>query len=182
MEAEREAQCQERICHLKEGEGTVTGMDTTPAPSDPSAIPGTHLHIVTPEGVTMEDFSKTGQSVMDLTESTDEQASTGNVGGQATKPQGAAGGSKAGAQISDAELSTRLLLFKCLDAMVKDQNILEDGYYKCVEAVREVVKEVSADLDELENAYVAAIMRALVKWQESGANALQAMHTASAKE
>ena len=41
---------------------------------------------------------------------------------------------------------------------------------------------MSADLDEMENAYVAAVMRALVKWQESGAEALQAMHTADAKE
>ena len=73
-------------------------------------------------------------------------------------------------------------MFKCLDAMSKDQSILEDGYFKCVEAVRKVVKEVSADLDEMENAYVAAVMRALAKWQESGAEALQAMHTADAKE
>ena len=182
MEAEREAQRLERIRQMQEDEGKATGMDTTPAPPDPSAIPGTHLHVVTPEGVTMQDFSKTGYAVMDLTESADEQASMGNVGGQATKPQGATGGSKAGAQISDAELGARLLMFKCLDSMNKDQNILEDGYYKCVEVVRGIVKEVSADLDEMENAYVAAIMKALAKWQESGANALQAMHTASAKE
>ena len=44
------------------------------------------------------------------------------------------------------------------------------------------MKEVSADLDELENTYVANVMKALAKWQESGADALQAMHTASAKE
>ena len=66
--------------------------------------------------------------------------------------------------------------------MNNDQNILEDAYYKCVEVVRGVVKEVLADLDDMENAYVAAIMKALGKWQESGAKALQAMHTASAKE
>ena len=132
----------------------------------------------------MEDFSKTGRVVMDLTGSTDEQeqVSTGNVGGQATKPQGAVGGSRASTHISDAELTARLLMFKCLDSMNKDQNILEDGYYKCVEVVCGVVKEVSANLDELENAYVASIMMALAKWQESGANALQAMHTASTKE
>ena len=161
MDVEWEAQRQERICHMQEDEGRATGMDTTPAPPDPSAIPGTDLHIVTPPGVVMQDFSKTGQVVMDLTESTDKEASTGNVGGQATKLQGATGGSKAGAQISDAELSARLLMFKCLDLMTKDQNILEDGYYKCVEAVRGVVKEVSADLDDIENAYVAAIMKGL---------------------
>ena len=157
-------------------------MDTTPAPTDPATIPGTNLHIVTPEGVTMEDFSKTGQAVMDLTESADDLASVGNVGGQPSKPQGAAGGSKAGSQISDEELNARLLLFKCLDKMNNDQNILEDAYYKCVEIVREVMKEVSADLDEMENAYVTAVMKALGKWQDSGAKALQAMHTASTKE
>ena len=48
------------------------------------------------------------------------------------------------------------MMFKCLDAMSRDQSILEDGYFKCVEAVRKVVKEVSADLDEMENAYVAS--------------------------
>ena len=130
----------------------------------------------------MEDFSKTGHVVMDLTKSADDAASVGNVGGQASKPQGAAGGSKAGSQISDEELNARLLLFKCLDKMNNDQNILEDAYYKCVEIVREVVKEVSADLDDMENAYVAAVMKALGKWQDTGAKALQAMHTASAKE
>ena len=73
-------------------------------------------------------------------------------------------------------------MFKCLDSMSRDQNILEDGYYKCVKVVRGVVKEVSADLDDLENAYVTAVMKALAKWQESGTEALQAMHTASTNE
>ena len=182
MEAEREVQRLERIRHRQEDQSKATGMDTTPAPTDPLAIPGTHLHVVPPEGVTMQDFSQTRHAVMDLTDSADEPASIGNAGGQASQPQGAAGGSKAGAQISDEELNTRLLLFKCLDKMNNDQNILEDAYYKCVEVVRGVMKDVSADLDEMENAYVAAIMKALGKWQESGAKALQAMHTASAKE
>ena len=164
------------------GEGKTTKMDTTPAPTDPSAIPGTHLHVIPPQGATMQDFFKTGYAVMDLTESADDPASVGNVGGQASQPQGAAGGSKAGAQISDEELNARLLLFKCLDKMNNDQNILEDAYYKCVEIVRGVMKEVSANLDDMENAYVAAVMKALGKWQDSGAKALQAMHTASAKE
>ena len=84
----------------------------------------------------MEDFSKTGQVVMDLTESTDEKVSTGNAGGQAANPQGGAGGGPAGAEISDEELTACLMMFKCLDAMNKDQSILEDGYFKCVEAVR----------------------------------------------
>ena len=130
----------------------------------------------------MEDFSKSGKAPIDLTGDADEQASTGNAGGQATKPQGATGEARAGDQISDEELGARLLMFKCLESMSKDQSILEDGYYKCVEVVRGVMKEVSADLDDLENAYVAAVMKALAKWQESGAEALQAMHTANAKE
>ena len=130
----------------------------------------------------MADFSKTGRAVVDLTGPTDEQASTGNIGGQATKPQDVTSGSQAGDQISEAELGAHLIMFKCLDSMSKDQNILEEGYFKCIEVVRGVVKEVSADLDDLENAYVADVMKALVKWQESGAEALQAMHTANAKE
>ena len=86
MNAEREAQREERIWQLQTDESKVTGMDTTPAPSDPASIPGTNLHVVTPQGVTMEDFSKSGQVTVDLTGSAHEQASTGNVGGQATKP------------------------------------------------------------------------------------------------
>ena len=181
MDAERAAQREERLRQLQADEKKPTSMDTTPAPHDPSGIPGTDLHIVTQEGVTMEDFSKTEHAIVDITETADEQASTGNAGGPATKPQGVASGSQTGTQISDAELGARLVMFKCLDSMSRDQSILEAGYYKCIEAVREVV-EVSADLDDLENAYVAAVMKALEKWQESGAEALQAMHTADANE
>ena len=112
-----------------------TGMDTTPEPQDPSAIPGTDLYILPPEGVTMEDFSRTGQAMVDLTGTADEQALTGNIGGQATKPQGVASGSQAGVKISDAELSARINMFKCLDSMSKDQSILEAGYYKYVDTV-----------------------------------------------
>ena len=186
IEAEREALRLERIRQMQKGESETTEMDTTPA--DPAAIPGTDLHIVTPDGVTMEDFSGTGQAVVDLTGSPANTGSLGNVGGQASQPQGAAGGnkaaggSKADSKISDEELNARLLLLKCLDRMNNDQNILEDAYYTCVELVREVVKEVSADLDNMENAYVAAVMKALGKWQDTGAKALQSMHTASAKE
>ena len=181
MEKEREAQHQERIHLMQGGEGKTSEMDTTPAPG-PAAIAGTQLHVIPPDGATMEDFSKSGQVVTDLTESADDPASVGNAGGQASQPQGAAGGSKDGARISDEELTSRLLLFKCLNRMNYDQNILEDAYYKCVEIVRGVVQEVSADLDAMENAYVAAVMKALGEWQDSGAKALQAMHTASAKE
>ena len=186
IDAEREASRLGRICQMQGGEGETTEMDTTPA--DPAAIPGTKLHIVTPQGVTMEDFSGTGQAVVDLTGPSANMASLGNVGGQASQPQEAAGGgkaaggSKAGSRISNEELNACLLLLKCLDKMNNDQNILEDAYYKCVELVREVMKEVSADLDDMENAYVAAVMKALGKWQDSGAKALQSMHTASAKE
>ena len=182
MDEQRGAQRLNRIRQMQQEEEEAAEMDTTPA--DPSAIPGTNLHIVTPEGVTMEDFSGTGQAVVDLTASPAQTGSLGNVGGQASQPQEAAGGSKAagGDRISDEELNSRLLLLKCLDKMNLDQNILEDAYYKCVELVREVVKAVSADLDNMENAYVAAVMTALGKWQESGAKALQSMHTASAKE
>ena len=172
MDTERRVQREERLRQSQAGGKKHTSMDTTPGPSNPAAIPGSDFHIITPEGVTMEDFSKAGQVVMDLTESTDEKVSTGNIGGQATNPQGGASGGPAGTQISDEELSARLMMFKCLEAMNRDQNILEDGYFKCIEAVCKVVKEVSADLDEMENAYVAAIMRALAKWQESGAEAL----------
>ena len=172
IERDRKAQHEERIRQLQAQQSKVTGMDTTPAPVDPAAIPGTDLHIVTPEGVTMEDFSKTGQVTMDPTGPTDEQASTGNTGGPATQPQGTTGDGRAGTAISDAELSARLTMLKCLDGLSRDLNILEGGYYKCVDETRKVVKEVSADLDDLENAYVASIMKALAKWQESGAGGL----------
>ena len=105
MDAQRGALRKDRHRQLRDGGKKHTGMDTTPAPSDPAVIPGTDLHIITPEGVTMEDFSKTGQVVMDLTESTDEKVSTGNAGGQAANPQGGAGGGPAGAEISDEELT-----------------------------------------------------------------------------
>ena len=91
----------------------------------------------------MEDFSKSGQVTVDLTGPTDEQASTGNTGGPATQPQGTTGGGQTGAEISDAELSARLTMLKCLDGMSRDLNILEAGYFKCVDEVRKVVKEVS---------------------------------------
>ena len=58
MDMEREAQRLERIRQRQGEEGKTTEMDTTPAPTDPAAIPGTNLHVVMPEGVTMEDFSR----------------------------------------------------------------------------------------------------------------------------
>ena len=182
MDAAREAQREERIRQLQADRREPASMDTTPAPSDPSAIPSTDLHIVTPKRVIMADFSKAGRAVEGPTESTDEKASTRNTRGQATNPQGVTGSDPAGAKVSDEELGTCILMFQCLDILSRDQSILEKGYFECVEAVREVVKEVSASLDELENAYIAAVMKALAKWQESGAAALQAMHTATTKE
>ena len=156
-------------------------MDTTPA--DPAAIPGTNLHIVPPAR------SHHGGLLRDWTTCCGPDWTPRRHcflrkrrGAKPPSRKEAAGGSKAGDQISDEELNARLLLLKCLDKMNHNQNILEDAYYTCVELVREVVKEVSADLDDMENAYVAAVMKALGKWQDSGAKALQAMHTCSTKE
>ena len=73
-------------------------------------------------------------------------------------------------------------MFQCLDAMNRDLYILEDGYFQCVDAVHKVVKQISGDLDALEDAYVKSVMASLAKWQATGASALQAMHTASVQE
>ena len=83
MDAEREAQCEERIRQLQADEKKAAEMDTTPAPCDSANIPDTNLHVVPPPGVTMEDFSKSEKVPIDLTGGADEQASTGNAGGQA---------------------------------------------------------------------------------------------------
>ena len=66
--------------------------------------------------------------------------------------------------------------------MNRDLYILEEGYFQCVDAVRKVVKKISTDLDALEDAYIKSVMASLAKWQATGANALQAMHTASVQE
>ena len=50
MEADRRAQHEERIQQWQAQQSKVTDMDTTPAPTDPAAIPGTNLHVVTPWG------------------------------------------------------------------------------------------------------------------------------------
>ena len=179
MDAEQRAQREERIQQRMTEQGMAITMDTTPAATDPAAIPGTDLHVVTPEGVTMEDFSESGKVTVDLT---DKKASTGNTRGPATQPQGAAGGGRAGTAISDAELAAELTMFQCLDTMSKDLNILEEGYFKCVDETRKVMREVSAEMDALDDAYVAGVMGALAQWQEHSAGALQAMHTADIKE
>ena len=155
-------------------------MDTTTAAGDPSAIPGTNLHVLPPDGATMQDFSQVGKPIVDLTGAPDDVAATANQGPQATLPPGTMGGR--GVQISDEEVAGQLTLFQCLDAMNRDLYILEEGYFQCVDAVRKVIEQISADLDALEDAYVKSVMASLAKWQATGANALQAMHTASVQE
>ena len=61
MEAVRKAQHEERVRQRQAEQSKTTDMDTTPATTDPMVIPGTNLHVVTLQGVTMEDFSKTGR-------------------------------------------------------------------------------------------------------------------------
>ena len=128
----------------------------------------------------MQHFPQVGQPVMDLTGAPNDRAAGANQGLQATQPLGAMGG--CGAQISDKELANQLTMFQCLDAMNRDLYILEEGYFQCVDAVRKVVKQISADLDALEDAYIKNVMASLAKWQATGASALQAMHTASVQE
>ena len=180
IEEERKAQWEGRVRRGKPQEGETDVMDTTTAAGDPSAIPGTNLHVVPPEGSTMEHFPQVGQPIVDLTGAPDDVAAAANQGLPAAQPPGATGGR--GVQISDEELANQLTLFQCLDAMNRDLFILEEGYFKCVDAVRKVVKKISADLDALEDAYVKSVMASLAKWQATGANALQAMHTASVQE
>ena len=180
MEEERKAQWEERVGHGKPQEGETAVRGAATAASDPSAIQGTDLHVLPPEGVTMQHFPQVGQPVVDLTGTPGDRAAGANQGLQASQPPSATGGR--GAQISDEELANQLTMFQCLDAMNRDLYILEDGYFQCVDAVRKVVKQISADLDALEDAYVKSVMASLAKWQASGASALQAMHTASVQE
>ena len=180
MEEERKAQWEERVGRGKpqQGETAVGGAAT--AESDPSAIQGTDLHVLPPDGVTMQHFPQVGQPVVDLTGAPGDRAAGADQGPQAAQPPSAMGGP--GAQISDEELANQLTMFQCLDAMNRDLYLLEDGYFQCVDTVRKVIKLVSADLDALEDAYVKSVMASLAKWQASGASALQAMHTASVQE
>ena len=180
IEEERKAQWEGRVGHGKPQEGETDGMATTTATGDPSTIPGTNLHVVPPDGSTMQHFPQVGQPMVDLTGAPDDVAATANQGLPAAQPPGATGGQ--GVQISDEELANQLTLFQCLDAMNRDLYILEEGYFQCMDAVRKVVKKISADLDALEDTYVKSVMASLAKWQATGANALQAMHTASIQE
>ena len=180
IEEEQKARWEGRVGRGKPQEGETDVIDTTTAAGDPSAIPGTNLHVLPPDGATMQDFSQVRQPIVDLTGAPDDVAATVNQGLQATLPPDATGG--CGVQISDEELAGQLTLFQCLDAMNRDLYILEEGYFQCVDAVRKVVKQISADLDALEDAYVKSVMVSLAKWQATGANALQAMYTASVQE
>ena len=180
IEEERKARWEGRVGCGKPQEGETDVIDTTTAAGDPSTIQGTNLHVLPPDGATMQDFSQVGKPIVDLTGAPDNVAATANQGPQATLPPGATGGHVV--QISDEELAGQLTLFQCLDAMNRDLYILEEGYFQCVDAVREVVKQISPDLDVLEDAYVKSVMASLAKWQATGANALQAMYTASVQE
>ena len=180
MEEERKAQWEERVGCGKPQEGETAVRGAATAESDPSAIQGTDLHVLPPEGVTMQHFPQVGQPVVDLTGTPGDRAAGANQGLQAAQPPSVTGG--LGAQISDEELANQLTMFQCLDAMNQDLYLLEDGYFQCVDTVRKVVKHISADLDALEDAYVKSVMASLAKWQASGASALQAMHTASVQE
>ena len=180
IEEERKAQWEERVGRRKPQEGETDVRGAATATGDPSTIQGTNLHVLPPEGVTMQHFPQVGRPVVDLTGAPDDRAAGANQGLQATQPPGATGGR--GAQISDEELANQLTMFQCLDAMNRDLYILEEGYFQCLDAVRKVVKQISADLDALEDAYVKSVMASLAKWQATGASALQAMHTASVQE
>ena len=51
IEEERKAQWEGRVGRGKPQEGETDVMDTTTAAGDPSAIPGTNLHVVPPRGI-----------------------------------------------------------------------------------------------------------------------------------
>ena len=180
MEEERKAQWEERVGRGKPQEGDTAVRGAATAASDPSAIQGTDLHVLPPEGVTMQHFPQVGQPAVDLTGTADDRAAGADQGLQTSQPPSTTGGQ--GAQISDEELANQLTMFQCLDAMNRDLYILKDGYFQCMDAVQKVVKQISADLDALEDAYVKSVMASLAKWQASGASALQAMHTTSIQE
>ena len=169
MDDEQKMQREERIRKRQAEQNKAVPMDTMPAHTDPAAIPGTQLHVLPPKGAVMADFSNSGKVTVDLTQSVNEEASTGNTGGQATDPQGATGGGRAGTAVSDAQLAAEVNIYKSLDDMCRDLNILEAGYFKCVDETRGVINEVSTHLDALENTYMASVMAALAKWQEFGA-------------
>ena len=67
IEEERKAQWEGRVGRGKPQEGDTDVMATTTATGDPSAIPGTNLHVVPPDGSTMQHFPQVGQPIVDLT-------------------------------------------------------------------------------------------------------------------
>ena len=125
IEEERKAQWEGRVGHGKLQGGETDVMDTTTAAGDPSAIPGTNLHVVPPEGSTMEHFPLVGQPVVDLTGAPDDVAAAANQGLPAAQPPGATGGQ--GVQISDEELASQLTLFQCLDAILLQLCVMAEG-------------------------------------------------------
>ena len=102
IEEERKARWEGRVRRGKPQKSETDVMDTTTAAGDPSAIPGTNLHVVPPEGSTMEHFPQVGQPVVDLTGAPDDVAATANQGLPAAQPPDATGGR--GVQISDEEV------------------------------------------------------------------------------
>ena len=72
MDDERKAQREERIRKRQAEQNKAVPMDTTPAHTDPAAIPGMQLHMLPPKGAVMADFSNSGKVTVDLTQSVDE--------------------------------------------------------------------------------------------------------------
>ena len=60
IEEERKAQWEERVGHGKPQEGETDVRGAATVAGDPSAIPGTNLHVLPPEGSTMEHFPQVG--------------------------------------------------------------------------------------------------------------------------
>ena len=73
IEEERKAQWEERVGRGKPQEGETDVRGTATAASDPSAIQGTNLHVLPPEGVTMQHFPQVGQPVVDITGTPDDR-------------------------------------------------------------------------------------------------------------
>ena len=92
IEEERKAQWEGRVGRGKPQESETDVMATTTATGDPSAIPGTNLHVVPPDGSTMQHFPQVGQPIADPTGAPTDVAAAANQGLPATQPPGATGG------------------------------------------------------------------------------------------
>ena len=67
IEEEWKAQGEGRVGCGKPQEGETDVMAAMTATGDPSAISGTNLHVVPPDGSTMQHFPQVGQPMVDLT-------------------------------------------------------------------------------------------------------------------